>query len=113
MADKNVNFDLYAGETITLVVDVVDKDAEDAAVSLTSATGTFIVKRNGTTLFTKTVGSGITLSTAVTGRMTITISAANTSSASGAYPYQCRMTLADGTVSTVMVGTMTVLESLV
>ena len=81
MAEKNANFDLYAGETVTVVIDVKDKDDEDAAVDLTSATGTFIVKRNGTTLFSKTVGSGITLSTTVTGRMSVAISAANTSSA--------------------------------
>lgn len=113
MAEKNVDFDLYAGETVTLVIDVVDKDAEDAAKDLTGATGTFIVKRSGTTLFSKTVGSGITLSTSVTGRMTVSISAANTSSASGTYSYQCRMTLADGTVVTVIAGSMTVLSSLI
>lgn len=113
MAETNVNFDLYAGETVTLVIDVIDKDANDAAVDLTGATGTWVAKRNGTTLFSKTVGSGITLSTSVTGRMSVAISAANTSSASGAYEYQCRMTLSDGTVSTVQTGTMTVLESLI
>lgn len=113
MAERNVNFDLFAGETVTLVIDVADKDNNDEAVDLTSATGTWVAKRNGTTLFSKTVGSGITLSTTVTGRMSVSISAANTSSASGAYEYQCRITLADGTVSTVQTGTMTVLASLI
>lgn len=113
MADTNVKFDLYAGETVTLVIDVVDKDNDDEAVDLTGATVTWIAKRSGTTLFTKTVGSGITLSTSVTGRMSVSISASNTSSASGAYEYQCRVTLSDGTVSTVQTGTMTVLASLI
>ena len=108
MAEKNQDFDIYAGEIHSLVVDVFDKNNYDVAIDLTSATVTWLLLSGSTTVLTKTVGSGITLSTTVTGRMTIALSAANSSSLSGAYTHQARATLSDGTIATIFLGTVTV-----
>lgn len=112
MSDTTEDISLYAGETKTVRARIFNGDDPDEREDLTGCSATFIVKDGSTTLFTKTVGSGIAVDTAEDGRLLITLSAANTSSLIGNYPYELRVTLADGTIATTTTGTITVLDTL-
>ena len=65
---------------------------------LTTITFTVKTQVGGATVFTKTVGSGITISTDPTNRFTVAVAAANTSSEDpGDFKYDCQVTLASMT----------------
>ena len=108
MAERNQDFDLFYGEIHTLVIDVSDKNSEGAALVLTGSTCTWLMLLGSTTILTKTVGSGITLSTTKVGRMSIALSAANCSQTAGTYTHEARVTLADGTIATIFLGSITI-----
>lgn len=97
------NFDMYAGETIQLPA-TITYASSGALVDFSAATITFRIKRGSTTLLSKTVGSGITVTGS--GTFTVTIDTGDTTSMSGNYSYEIRATLASGTVSTMIVGTI-------
>lgn len=106
MAAQAQNFRLYAGETKTITVTATNEQT-GALLDFSGATIVWKVKQGSTTILTKqTGGSGISVTG--TGIFTITIDTGDTTSLSGNYPHECRATLADGTVATLLVGTMTV-----
>lgn len=104
MALDKQDFSIFAGETKTLSV-TSTTESTGALIDFTGATITWILKNGSTTVLTKTVGSGITVTG--TGTFTIALTAVNTTGLSGFYQHECRTTLADGTVSTLFTGTMT------
>lgn len=108
MATTNQNFQMFADETKVLSFTVTN-ESTGALVDFTGATITFRVKRGSTTLFSKTVGSGISVTG--TGTFTVTIATGVTTSMSGNYSFECRATLGDGTVTTMATGTMQVLTT--
>lgn len=113
MADTDQNITLYAGEIKTVSVTVTDLNA-GAVEDLTSATISWKVKSGTTTALSKTVGSGITLdSDPTTGVFTISLQAADTSSLSGTYSHEARVTLSDGTVATLFTGQFRVIPTLI
>ena len=105
MAKYNQNHTMRAGETKTIRVTVRNR-ATGALVSFTSATITWTVKQNSTTLVTKTVGSGITVIS--TGIFDMTLDTGDTTTASGDYTHEVRGTLADGTVTSMTLGTISI-----
>lgn len=114
MAWTNQNIDIYAGEIVSVVVTVDDLNNVPSPEDLTSASVSWKVKSGGTTAISKTVGSGITLaSDPTTGVFTISLQASDTSSLSGTYSHEARVTLSDGTVATVMTGSFIVRPTLI
>lgn len=112
MSVSGQNHTMVEKETKVFTVDVVDQD-DGAAVDLTSATITWRVKEGSTTKFSKTVGSGITLTSPTTGRFTITLATGDTSGLSGQYEHECRATLSDGTITTLFTGRLVVQPTLI
>lgn len=99
MAVTGQNHRMWSGETKVFTVTVT------GCSTLVGATITWLVKDpNGTTTLTKTVGSGITISSATV--FTITLATGDTSSLSGMYPHEARGTLADSSVVTFFTGTL-------
>ncbi len=113
MPDTSQDIEVYAGEIRSIVVTVTNNN-DRAVEDLTSASVSWKVKSGSTTVISKSVGSGIALaSDPTTGVFTISLQAADTSSLSGVYAHEARVTLADGTIATVSVGRFIVRPTLI
>ena len=91
---------LMRGDDRDFVFDVYDTTG--IAVAITGATITFTVKTavDGTSVFAKTVGSGITISSDPTNRMTVAVDPSDTSSQDpGEYRYDVQLVLSGYTVT--------------
>ena len=104
MSTPTNNFTMVAGETMTLNVTSI-YETTGALVDFTGATITWVMKQGSTTILTKTVGVGITVTGL--GTFDIALATGNTTGLSGEYQHECRATLADGTVTTLFRGTAT------
>ena len=104
MSDNIQNFNLHAGDNPSIPVTV--KDSADVVVDITAATA---IKWNlyrdsrGTALVTKTLGSGITVTSGVGGIFTIALVAGDTSALFGYFYHEAELTLG-GNISTVLTG---------
>lgn len=113
MPDTSQDVEIYAGEIRSLVVTVTNNN-DRAVEDLTGASVSWKVKSGTTTALSKTVGSGITLATdPTTGVFTISLQAADSSSLSGVYSHEARVTLSDGTIATVFTGRFVVRPTLI
>lgn len=107
------DFEMYAGDDRTLIVTVLDRDGD--AVVITSATIKWQASRSKgkTASISKTTSSGITISDGPNGVFEITIDAADTENLKGLYYHEAEVTFADGSISTVMAGTMRIVPVLI
>lgn len=113
MPDTSQDIEVYAGEIRSIVVTVTNNN-DRAVEDLTSASVSWKVKSGSTTAISKSVGSGITLaSDPTTGVFTISLQASDTTSLSGVYSHEARVTLSDGTIATVSVGRFVVRPTLI
>jgi hypothetical protein len=112
---RNQNAELWEGEYKTLAVSVVD--ASSVAVNLTGATITWKLttqQGGGTTLLTKTIGSGITVVSAAGGTLTITFAAVDTVDLGGlTYYHELEITDASSHPEIGFIGTVTINKSAV
>ncbi len=116
----NSPFSMHSGDTKTLQVTIVD-DA-GAVVDISGATSiTWAISKTiagsgepkGLALTTKTVGSGITLTTDGTdGRCDVLIDGADTDALAGEYYHEMQLILTS-TISTVLFGTVTISKDLI
>lgn len=102
------NVKINSGDTMNLVVTVID-DA-GAAVNITgySATWKLAVRNDASADVSKAVGSGITLTTPASGILTIALTAADTADRCGAYVHELQLTDGSGNVSTALCGRLTI-----
>jgi hypothetical protein len=116
------DFAMHSGDDRILQYTVVDED--DAVVDITGATFTFELSKyddtkptgigapKGSPLFTKTVGSGITLITPASGRVDVALLPADTADLKGDHYHELEMVLS-GVTSTVAFGKLTIHKDLV
>lgn len=110
MTATGQNFSMYAGDTCTIVVTVVDSAGDPKDIS--SSTIAWVVYHGNTIHLTRATGSGITLSNPTAGEFTISLVPANTEGlGAGTYSHVAEVTDNAGRVSTVTVGTLTILQS--
>lgn len=108
------NFQMTAGDTKYLVVSV--KDADGVAVNLTGAAVKWQAARSfgkASVLSKATSGSGIVLTNASGGIFTITLDPDDTEDLKGNYYHEAQVTASDGTISTVLFGTMKINPALI
>jgi len=103
------NLTMFAGETRTLAVTVTDQDG--AAVDLTGADITYVLALP--TPITKTVGSGITITGALTGEFEIALAQADTVAinSSTSVEHECKILTSTAEVLTAFYGRVTVKDS--
>jgi hypothetical protein len=108
MASTKQDVTCYAGETVTINVAVTSNgvafNLAGYSIKYQLATATPLIK---------TIGSGITVTDAVGGLFTITLSAANTSEIPGAFKHACKIKSIGAVVSLIFVGTLTINDSVV
>ena len=107
------DFTMYAGDTNTITVTVTD--SAGAVVNITGATITWklLEEQGGTIALTKTVGSGIIITNGAGGIFTIALAATDTASLlAGAYYHEAELTDTSSNVSTILIGTLTLKESI-
>lgn len=93
------------------MISVVDQN--NVAVPLTGATIEWILIIQGTTILSKSVGSGITISNPTSGQFIIALTVNDTRALHGTYEHMARVTTIDGNSSIVVTGTITIQESLI
>lgn len=110
MTATGQNFSIYAGDTCAVTITVLDEDGDPK--SIIGSTINWVAYHGDTVYLTKTTSSGITLSDPANGEFEISFVPADTESMGiGAYTHEAEVTDSSGNVSTVTVGTMTVLRS--
>ena len=114
-AAPEFDFEMHQGDTKRLAVSV--KDPAGAAVSLIAAESIkwWVARRvtSTTRLLEKSVGSGITVTNAAGGLLTISINPDDTKTVSGDYYHELEVIDAAGDIGTVLRGTMTIVRALV
>ena len=114
-AAPEFSFEMHQGDTKRLSVAVKDPDGN--AVSLVGAQSIkwWVARKvtSTTRLLQKTVGTGITVTNAAGGLLTIAIDPADTVSVSGDYYHELEVIDSAGDIGTVLRGTMTVVRALV
>ena len=113
---KTLNFTMHSGDSKNIIVTV--KDENDAVVDITGATVDWQMARsqNSATpdlVKSTTGGNGITLTDPVNGVFTVALDATDSDDFIGAYYHEAQVTDAGGKISTVIIGTITVLTDLI
>lgn len=103
------NFSMFSGDDKTLQVTVTDEDGDP--VDLTSATIKWQCTRSlgKASAISKTTTNGITITGASTGQFEVTLTDTDTESLAGTYQHEAQVTFSDGTISTVLSGTMNII----
>lgn len=105
------NFSMFAGDDKTLQVTVTDEDGDP--VNLTAASIKWQCARSlgkaSAISKTATSGGGITITGAATGDFEVTLDDTDTEDLAGTYQHEAEVTFSDGTISTVLSGTMKVI----
>lgn len=103
VAERNQNFEMFAGDTENVVVTVTEGGSP---INLSGATIRWVMKRAGsvTPLISKTSPAGITITDTAGGKFTISLMPADTEDQRGDYYHEAEVTDASGNVSTVMTG---------
>ena len=104
------NLTITRGDTVIHRITV--KNTDETAKDITGATARYTIRPENyaeSQVLQKTVGSGIALTTPLSGILDVTLSSADTATLAPAikYVYDCEVTLS-GQVSTVQTGTITV-----
>ena len=107
------NFTMTAGDTKQLVVTV--KDADGDAVSITGSTIKWQCARSygKASSISKTTTSGIQITDGANGVFTVTINPSDTNSLVGNFSHEAEITFSDGTISTVLFGTMKIFPAII
>lgn len=112
MTKKSQNVEMVAGDHADLVVTITGSNG--VAKNLTGATIKWVLydDANAVELLSKSTGSGVAITNALAGECTISLAPANTLTiAAGIYYHECEVTDADGIVSTVLIGHVTILAT--
>jgi hypothetical protein len=109
------DFEMHQGDSKRLLVTV--KTPAGAVVSLVGAQSIkwWVAKRvtSSVRLLEKSVGSGITVTNAAGGLLTIALNPADTKAVSGDYYHELEVIDSAGDIGTVLRGTVTILRALV
>lgn len=97
----------YAGDTLRLDVSVTD-DA-DQVVNLTGATIEWKLIDYKTVLLSKSTSAGISITDPLNGEFRVNINGSETQDLQGTYRHEARVTDSTGNVSTVFVGSFSVI----
>lgn len=105
------DFEMFSGDDFDIVVTV--RDTAGVAKNLTGTTAVVwnLAKRaGGTALLSKTLGSGVVLTTPLSGVLTITLAPADTAGLAGPYYHEVQLVDAAAKKMTVLRGTATLLK---
>lgn len=108
------SFKTFAGDTKVVQITVLDADGDP--VDITSATIKWQAARSlgKSPVITKaTGGSGVSITDAANGVFEVTLSGSDTEDLKGDYYFEAEVTASDGTISTVIAGTMKVTPVLI
>jgi hypothetical protein len=107
------DFTMVAGDTKTLVVTV--KDASGNTVNISGASITWKASRSlrKASVLSKSVNSGITITDGPRGQFSVSLLPADTDDLRGSYYHEAQVTASDGTISTVLRGSMKVDRALI
>lgn len=109
MADQN--FSMKSGDSKVLAIAIANSAGTPVDVSTAAAISWKLAATPyGTALLTKTLGSGITVSTST---VSVTLTAANTQDLEGVYYQEMQITDASGNVSTVLSGQIAIGRDLI
>lgn len=115
MTHQVVNFDIHQDRDKLLNFSVVDQQIPAVVVDLTGSTLSFAFSSKVspfTALFTKTVGSGLTITNATGGLFSVQIDKADVATLVGEHRYEVKMLDPAGKEDTIVEGTIVVSSSI-
>jgi hypothetical protein len=114
MTATQQNFTVTAGDSMTLLFTITDSSTK-AAVDLSGAAITWAlgITVKATPIVTKTVGSGITITDAANGKLSVALVPTDTAKLAGRFYHEVQITDVIGDVSTVANGTATINPGLI
>lgn len=103
-----VNFTMFAGDTKTVRIIVLDPDGN--SVDITGASAKWRVKRSFSKApdIEKTTSAGIVITNGAGGEMTVSLDPEDTEDLQGNFLHEAEVTFTDDTISTVIQGTLTI-----
>jgi hypothetical protein len=101
--DQHVR-DYYSGDSLDLVVTVKNDDGDVVDISGADATWVLAPSEGRPSVVEKTTGSGISLTDAANGEVTISIDPSDTENKEGLYYHELQITDDTGNVSTALSG---------
>jgi BppU N-terminal domain len=110
MSTTNQNFTMYEGNNRKISVYISRSDG--TPFDLTGAKGTWILKRKGVTLCTKSIGSGIEIKDATKGYLAIYLLPEDTKGKLGECDHELQIEDASASVYTVLTGRISIQGSL-
>jgi hypothetical protein len=112
MTAVNQNFELYSGNSRTLEIEITGQDG--SILNITDITAKWAMKRNPYLTendVLKTTSNGILITDPVNGKLQIKLLPEDTEEMFGEFHHELEITDVPGNVSTVMVGTVTLIKS--
>lgn len=108
-----MDFEMFAGDT--KILGVTAKDAAGEVVDISGATIRWQLAKSVTTaaLVEKATGDGITITDGAGGAFDIELDNADTEGLKGDHYHEAEVELADGTIATVLSGTVTIKRTLI
>jgi len=106
-----VDISLYSGDSRNLIINVVDENSN--VINLTNATIEWILINQNSTILSKSVGEGITITNPTNGQFKIEIAITETKNLAGDYEHMARVITANGDSSIVFTGKITIQPSLI
>lgn len=107
------NFEMYAGDSKTLQILVLDEAALPADITGASIRWQLAQKLAGPALVSKATGSGITIVDGPGGRFDVALDPPDTEALKGCYYHEAEATNAGGVVSTVITGSAEIKPTLI
>ena len=114
-AAPELDFEMHQGDTKRLVVTIVDPAGAPISLVAVDSVKWWVAKKVTSTvrLIEKSVGSGIEVTNAAGGVVTISLDPDDTEAVSGSYYHELEVIDSAGDIGTVLRGTMTILRALV
>jgi hypothetical protein len=113
MALTNQNFKMVAGDTTALNVVLSDSSGDSMNLTGASARWQLALTNRGPALISKSIGAGITVTSALGGALTIVLEPEDTVDLSGRYYHELEIVDSTGNVSTVTTGFVTIAAALI
>lgn len=111
MTRTGQNFSMYSGNSKIVYFTITDRIGK--AIKLEGATLKWVMKQRGRTLANKILGDGISITDNDKGRVAVRIKPEDTHDATGDCDHELQLVDGDGNVSTVSVGVIHVVSSLI
>lgn len=107
------NFSMYAGDDKTLEVTLTDADGDPVDITAATIKWQCARSKGKASAISKSTSGGITITSAANGQFSVALSDTDTEDLSGSFEHEAQVTFSDGTIATVLTGTMKIMPVII